>query len=300
MGYETTRKIVLRDYAALTATYVLAGDNTYSDTGNTGDTNNDFTSTGANLDGEWYARSFVAANGGFVGQATNCVFGKTGAPAGYLCAAIYSNSGGRPDAQIGGDSEKILATSLSDAADGAVVTFRFSYNCPELVAETTYHVVFKTTGYTYTNGVTEIRWRTDANGAVGMDECSKYDANAATKWTTVGADVGADVTVIIPRVVPITKADFLNFYIYYIKGSSTSARILVEFAQDLGYWYVPTQGTFAAGVNTCNQAENDFPDQHGNRIHFSELSDNYARVSIKATGTITNSAAAIDAIVNRS
>lgn len=299
MSTQSIIKQTLRDYAALTADYIVAGSNTYTDTGNTEDTDSDFTTTGGNADGEWRSRKYTATASGYVGNVTDVVFGKTGSPAGYLYASIYTNSAGLPGTQVGGDSEKILASSLSDNAAGAVVTFRWSYNCPQVVSGTVYHIVFKTTGYTYTNGVTEIRWRTDANGAVGLSECSKYDANADPTWTTMGADVGADATVVIQEVIPIASADYLNFYVYYVKGSSTSARVLVEFSDDMIYWYTPTQGTFAAGVNTCGQAEFDFPDEYGNRIHLSEISDKYARVSIKATGTITNAAAGIDAVVCR-
>lgn len=177
------------------------------DTGNTADANQDFSTTGNNDDREWMARKFTAVNTGRVCTVA-WVLGKTGNPAGTMNAYIYSDDGGAPsipDTQLAGASAAITNDNLSADAAGATQEFTWSSNYPEIVAGTDYWVVLKTTGYTYVDATTEVRWRTDANGAVGDNECAKYDANAGTPWTTMGADVGADVTVSVELLTSIVS-----------------------------------------------------------------------------------------------
>jgi len=167
-----------------------------TDTGNTEDTDNDFTTTGAALDLEWMARGFTATNSGAVGTVANVRLKKTGAPAGTITLSIYSDDGGGPSgplAQIGGASTAITNTALN--ASGAEETFTWATDWPVLTTGVKYWYVLKTVGYTYTDGVTEVIWETDANGSVGNNECWKFDSNAGTPWTTMGADVGANITV---------------------------------------------------------------------------------------------------------
>jgi len=170
----------------------------YNDTGNTDDTDSDFNTTGAALDQEWFARKFTAVNTGKV-QYVQLELAKTGAPAGTITASIYSDSSG-PGTQIGNASNAITNTALT-ASPGTTEEFNWGLqegqeaDGPDIVAGTDYWVVLKTIGYTYTNGVTEVIWRTDANGAVGLSECWKYDSNGTPAWTTMGADVGADLVV---------------------------------------------------------------------------------------------------------
>ncbi len=165
----------------------------YLDGDNTKDTDNDFTTTGGAADNEWMARMFTAVNTGKVMSAIP-ELGKTGAPAGTMVCAIYSDDSGLPDAQIGNNSQSVTSTGLSAAAGGATQEFTW-LDGPDIVSGTVYWLVMKTVGYTYTNGVTEIRWRTDADGAIGLDECAKYDSNAGTPWSTMGANVGANLTI---------------------------------------------------------------------------------------------------------
>jgi len=172
-----------------------------TDTGNTEDTDNDFTTTGAAVDGEWYARKFTATNSGAVGTVSNVRLKKTGAPAGTCTLSIFADDGGGtslPDtpfgtAIIGGASDAITNTALN--ASGAEETFTWSADFPVLVTGVDYWYVIKTIGYTYTDGVTEVIWETDANGAAGLDECAKFDSNGAPTWSTLGANVGANITV---------------------------------------------------------------------------------------------------------
>lgn len=166
-----------------------------TDTGNTEDTDNDFTTTGGAADNEWMARKFTATNSGVVGTIANVMLKKTGAPAGTIVAMIYSDDGGGPSlpsAQIGGDSTGVTNTTLN--ASGAIQGFTWATDWPVIATGVDYWLVLKTVGYTYTDGVTEVIWQTDANGSVGNNECAKYDSNGAP-WTTMGADIGGDITV---------------------------------------------------------------------------------------------------------
>lgn len=162
-----------------------------TDTGNTEDTDNDFTTTGGAADNEWMARKFTATNSGAIGTVANVMLKKTGAPAGTIVAMIYSDSTG-PSAQIGGDSIGVTNTTLN--ASGAIQTFTWATDWPVQVTGTAFWVVLKTVGYTYADGVTEVIWQTDADGATGLNECYKYDSDGAP-WSTMGANVGGDVTV---------------------------------------------------------------------------------------------------------
>lgn len=166
-----------------------------TDTGNTEDTDNDFTTTGGALDFENMARGVTVTNAGALGTVANVRLKKTGAPAGTIVAMIFSDDGGGPSGpltQIGGDSDAITNTALN--ASGAEETFTWSTDWPVLTNGVKYWLVLKTVGYTYTDGVTEVIWETDANGSVGNNECWKWDSNAGTPWTTMGADVGANIT----------------------------------------------------------------------------------------------------------
>lgn len=168
-----------------------------TDTGNTEDQDNDFTTTGAAADNEWMAREVTATNSGAVGTIANVMLKKTGTPAGTILATIYTDDGGSPSGptttQVGGNSAAITNTTLN--ASGAVQTFTWATDWPVLTTGVKYWLVLKTVGYTYTNGVTEVIWQTDANGSVGNDECWKFDSNAGTPWTTMGSDIGADITI---------------------------------------------------------------------------------------------------------
>lgn len=176
-----------------------------NDTGNTEDTDNDFTTTGADLDNEWMARKYTATNDGAVGAVANVMLKKTGAPAGTIVATIYSDDGGGtsvPLAQIGGASAAITNTDLN--ASGAAETFTWATDFPVQTNGVDYWVVLKPIGYTYTDGVTEVIWQTDADGAAGLNECAKYDNNAGTPWTSMGANVGADITINLNLTTTIT------------------------------------------------------------------------------------------------
>lgn len=87
---------------------------------------------------------------------------KTGSPAGYLQASIYSDDGSSlPDAVVtNGASDGVTMASLSTSYGW--VDFDFDMNArPELDASTSYHIVLTSSGYTYTDGTTEVIWGCD-------------------------------------------------------------------------------------------------------------------------------------------
>lgn len=193
MSYSNLRKADAIVTSSVTISSMTSG---YADSGNTVDTDQDFTTTGGAADKEWMARKFTAVNTGKV-QYAKATFIKTGAPAGTMTASIFSDDGGSPsvpDTIIGSASTAITSATLV-VTPGGDVEFSWDFDGPDIVSGTAYWLVIKTIGYTYANGVTEIIWRTDANGAVGLNEFAKYDSNATPKWTTAGADVGADLEI---------------------------------------------------------------------------------------------------------
>ena len=115
-----------------------------------------------------------------------------------------------PDIVNGGDSEDVNCTALSADAGGASQTFAWVVGYPYIVSGTDYWVVLQTTGYTYADGVTEVRWRTDANGAAGLNECAKYDSDPAPVWTSIGVDVGADLIVNLNLVTSVSDIILLQ------------------------------------------------------------------------------------------
>ncbi len=132
--------------------------------GMTNDADFDFTTTGAGAS-EKYAIAFTTDSNINVHVKSFTVrLGKTGAPAGTMVAEIYTDSSG-PNTLVGSASEAITLTTLSADADGADQEFIFLFdNRAEIATATKYWIVLTTTGYTYNDGVTEVRLRADTGG----------------------------------------------------------------------------------------------------------------------------------------
>jgi len=160
---------------------------TVSDATMTNDSNHDFTTTGAGAK-EKIAVKFTTLTR-VTGLKTATVrLGITGAPAGTVHAELWSDSAG-PNAQIGDDSTAITINTISNAADGEDVTFEWAEwsDMPAVSASTAYWIVLSTSGYTYTDTTTELRWRYDADG--GSSELAAFTFGGA--WS-VDADDGAN------------------------------------------------------------------------------------------------------------
>ncbi len=162
----------------------------------TEDTELDFASSGTDVDTEWYAYMFTTP-AARVGKVDYVEFNlsKSGAGGGgWVTASIYTDNAGVPaDAgELGNPSEPVLISTITAA--GTMDRFSFTHG-PSLAAATTYHVVLKTHGYTYTDGVTDLMWNVDANGDVASDKVIKGDPNATPIFTVNHTDHGAEVNV---------------------------------------------------------------------------------------------------------
>lgn len=151
----------------------------------TNDTNRDFTSSGGGAT-ERYAIAYTteALLGGRP-RILTVRLGKTGAPAGTITASVYSDSSG-PNALVAGASQTISCNALSAAADGADQEFVINWeDTGDISASTKYWIVLETSGYTYADGVTEVRLRVDA-GAGAANTFATYSGSWAL--TTDGAN----------------------------------------------------------------------------------------------------------------
>ena len=110
---------------------------------------------------------------------------KTGSPVGYLQVEIYSDDNiGQPDEVLtNGASAGIPMSSVSSSYGW--VDFDFDLDSrPGIEQNVLYHIVLKPSGYTYSDGVTEIIWGCDQTSPHYVDGAGKtYDG---ADWTTIG------------------------------------------------------------------------------------------------------------------
>lgn len=149
----------------------------------TTDTNNDFTTTGAGAT-EKYAIKITTPARAATLKSITLRLGITGTPAGTIRARLYTNSAGLPNAQTGSASPTITISTISSGADGEDITFDWgeSISRPAVSNNTVYWLVLTTSGYTYTDGVTELRIRVDA-GDGETDGFATYDFGG-TSWSS--------------------------------------------------------------------------------------------------------------------
>lgn len=153
------------------------------------DTDNDFTTTDGGTE-ERYAIKFTTGNSASsrnIPYWVKLTMGRTGSPAGTTRVEIWTDDGGspgEPNTQIGNNSAEVTSTAFSNAAGGAEYRFWFGKEegIFELAANTDYWLAIITTGYTYTDGVTEVRLRVEA-GAGDVDGFATYSAAGGT-WST--------------------------------------------------------------------------------------------------------------------
>jgi hypothetical protein len=149
----------------------------------TNDTNRDFTTSGGGGATEAYAIAWTT--GGVTAGTLKGVtvrLGKTGSPAGTITATLYSDSSG-PSAAVDGASATVTNNNLSSAADGADQEFTFAWaDRATLSPSTKYWIVLETSGYTYADGVTEVRLRVEA-GAGAANTFATFD-DGGSSWST--------------------------------------------------------------------------------------------------------------------
>jgi len=297
---EDIQELVVREKSALTLSYVMSTTSIYSDTGNTDDTTQDFTSSGGNEDGEWRARRFVAEKTGYISSIGNFKLGKTGSPDGSFYLEVYEDDGGTtpmPDTKVAesGASQTILCDDLN--ASGAYETFTWIRDCPFVEVGKTYWAVPKTIDYSYVDTTTEVWWRTDADGAVAQNECAKYDANASTKWTTMGADVGADLSVNMAKEIPLAPGNTMSLLVDFTKGSSVGVQMQLEFSHNEKDWFREGDDTTTSSVVTTAPRERKVEEDGNIAVEFGVLCSNYARLSSKALNNATGAELSVTALV---
>lgn len=88
----------------------------------------------------------------------------------------------------------------------------------------------------------------------------------------------------------------LTLLVDFTKGSLTSLEVKVEFSPDNSAYYQETAQSVSSGTATETVLEHTFTATGKYRIPI-QINDRYIKVSAKGTGTVTNSSAAIDAIL---
>lgn len=296
---EVIRPTIVREKSALTLSYVLSTSSFYSDTDNTEDTKQDFSDTGGNEDMEWMARKFVASKSGYISTII-VQLGKTGSPAGSIYMEVYTDDGestSMPNAQVAdsGASKAVLCNDLDGS--GAAQVFKWISDCPWVIAGETYWAVMKTIGYDYTDTTTETWWNTDANGATGLNECAKYDADATTKWTTIGADVGADIEVNMASTIGVSPGNTMVLLVDFTKGSSNGVQMQLEFSHNEKDWFVEGDDSTTSSVVTTAPRERKVADGGNIAIELGDLCFRCARISAKALTDSTNAELGLTALV---
>lgn len=100
---------------------------------------------------------------------------------------------------------------------------------------------------------------------------------------------------------PVGLQNQLILYVDFTKGSLTTAELIVEFNNDptdANGWYQETEDNIAAatGIITQTNIVRQFAATGKYRIPI-KINDQYIRVSIKGTGTVTGSLAKINAVI---
>ena len=98
-----------------------------------------------------------------------------------------------------------------------------------------------------------------------------------------------------PSIDPVSNNQ-LVLYFDFTLGSLTSAELKVEFSDDGVNYYQETTSSLASGTSTDKLTEHTISATGKYRLAF-QICDRYIRVSVKGTGTVTNSLLAIDAII---
>ncbi len=188
-------RVTFADVADATGIAIRPRDVDQSEASMTNDTNRDLTTTGAGAS-EKYAFKFTSQSRATSLSHITVRMGKTGAPAGTCHWELWSDDGGapsKPNAQIGGDSNTVTNTDLNAAADGADQKFTWYHKAkPGVSASTVYWLVCVTDGYTYADGVTEVRLRVDA-GDGSTDEFATFTWGGA--WANSDDGVNHAITI---------------------------------------------------------------------------------------------------------
>lgn len=92
------------------------------------------------------------------------------------------------------------------------------------------------------------------------------------------------------------NSDQLVIYVDFTKGSLTTAELIVEFSPDGTNYYQETNESVSGGTNTATAALHQMTATGAYRFMM-PIKDEYIRISIKGTGTVTSSSAKIKAAI---
>ena len=117
--------------------------------------------------------------------------------------------------------------------------------------------------------------------------------NSYVAATTLGAEAG---TTIETRTTKPNEYNQLVLFVDFTIGSLTDLRLKIEFSPDNSSFYQETVGTITSAVELDEALEHKFTATGKYRIAI-PTTDRYIKVSVKGTGTVTNSLCAIDAVL---
>jgi len=117
--------------------------------------------------------------------------------------------------------------------------------------------------------------------------------NSYVAGTTLGAEAG---TTIETRTTKPNEYNQLVLFVDFTIGSLTDLLLKVEFSPDGTNFYQEAVGSISGSTETDTALEHKFTATGKYRLAV-PCTDRYIKVSVKGTGTVTNSLCAIDAIL---
>lgn len=128
--------------------------------------------------------------------------------------------------------------------------------------------------------------------------CSPLRASAVLTTGYVAAKILGPITNSAGTVVLYNPSQYnqLEIYFGFTIGSLTSAELKIEFSHDGTTFFQETYSSVSAGVSTDTLGNRTYAASGNYRIAI-PCKANYIKISVKGTGTVTNSLAQIDAVL---
>ena len=171
---------------------------------------------------------------------------RIGSSNGTIWAEIQTDSAGNPSGTpvTNGVSDSVPINYIESVTttNGGWVRFTFPSTLPQLATATQYHLVLRTTGFTYVLNTTEIRWQNDTTSPSYADgELRYYDGS----WHSAGADaifkvLGQTDGVMTDVISSLVSADIVA----KSKYNAVTARFLASFGVADAVDYIGEVGLF--------------------------------------------------------
>lgn len=171
---------------------------------------------------------------------------RVGSPAGTLSVEIQTNAAGLPS-----NTPVTNGTSNTVACSGLGVTYdwvRFDFSTPPLLtASAIYHLVLKSSGYTYSLGVTEVSWGIDTSSpAFTGGDFEKANGTTWSAWSVSGDAAFRVVSQTDQNYTAILGEITRKIITSRSKSSNTIARLLANFPVGTATEYIGHIGLFDA------------------------------------------------------